>query len=54
MCHLFIKCFCCNKQSKDDDICYEPDEISLPFDEVKKTGKVLENVVEDVIEKKNN
>ena len=47
MCHLLIKIICCNKSLTDKDVVYEPENISVPFEDVKKVGSAIEQVVED-------
>lgn len=53
MCHLLIKIICCNKSISDKDLVYDPDNITVPFDDIKKVGSAIENVVEDVIQPQN-
>jgi len=47
MCHLLVKIICCNKSLTDKDVVYEPENISVPFEDVKKVGSAIEQVVED-------
>ena len=49
MCHLLIKVICCNRSLKDSDMVYEPDNLTVPFEDVKKVGSAIEHVVEDVL-----
>ena len=49
MCHLLIKVICCNRSLKDSDMVYEPDNLTVPFEDVKKVGSAIENVAEDVL-----
>ena len=47
VCHLLVKIICCNKNLTDKDVVYEPENISVPFEDVKKVGSAIEQVVED-------
>ena len=47
MCRLLVKIICCNKSLTDIDVVYEPENISVPFEDVKKVGSAIEQVVED-------
>ena len=49
MCHVLIKVICCNRSLKDSDMVYEPDNLTVPFEDVKKVGSAIEHVVEDVL-----
>ena len=54
MCHLLVKIICCNKSLTDKDVIYEPENISVPFEDVKRVGSAIEQVVEDFTQPKNN
>ena len=47
MCHLLVEIICCNKNLTDKDVVYEPENVSVPFEDVKKVGSAIEQVVED-------
>ena len=49
MCSLFIKMICCNRSITDKDMVYDPANISVPFEDVKKVAASVENVIEDVL-----
>ena len=49
MCSLFIKMICCNRSITDKDMVYDPANISVPFDDVKKVAASVENVIDDVL-----
>ena len=49
MCSLFIKMICCNKSLTDSDMVSEPSSVSVPFEDVKKVGTSVENVIDDVL-----
>ena len=49
MLNLLIKIICCNTNIQDKDMVYEPDNVSVPFDDVEKVGNAVENIVEDLI-----
>ena len=49
MCSVFIKFICCNRSLKDSDIVSQPDSVNIPFEEIKKVGDAIQNVVEEVI-----
>ena len=50
MCSLFIKMICCNRSITDKDMVYDPANISVPFEDVKKVATSVENVIADVLE----
>ena len=47
MCHRLVKIICCNKSLTDKDVVQELENISVPFEDVKKLGSAIEQVVED-------
>ena len=49
MCSIFIKMICCNKSLTDKDMVYDPANISVPFEDVKKVAASIENVIDDVV-----
>jgi len=49
MCSLFIKMICCNRSITDKDMVYDPANISVPFEDVKKVAASVENVIDDVL-----
>ena len=49
MCSLFIKMICCNRSITDKDMVYDPANISVPFEDIKKVATSVENVLEDVL-----
>ena len=49
MCSLFIKMVCCNRSITDKDMVYDPANISVPFEDVKKVASSVENIIEDVL-----
>ena len=53
MCHLLVKIICCNKSLTDKDVVYEPENISVPFEDVKKVGSAIEHVIEDITQPQN-
>lgn len=53
MCHLLIKIICCNKNISDKDVVYEPENISIPFEDVKQVASAVEHVVEDFTQPQN-
>ena len=53
MCSVFIKLICCNRSLKDTDMVSDPANISVPFEDVKKVGQSIEDVVDEIISPKN-
>jgi hypothetical protein len=53
MCHLLVKIICCNKSLTDKDVVYEPENISVPFEDVKKVGKAGESSMKDFTQPQN-
>ncbi len=51
MCSIFIKFICCNKSLSDKDIVSDPSSINVPFDDVRKAGEAIENVIDEAIER---
>ena len=49
MCSLFIKMICCNRSITDKDMVYNPANVSVPFEDVKKVGQAIENVAENIL-----
>ena len=49
MCSIFIKFICCNKSLSDKDIVSDPSSINVPFDDVRKAGEAIENVIDEAI-----
>ena len=49
MCSIFIKFICCNRALKDSDVVSDPANLTVPFEEVKKVGESIENIVDEII-----
>ena len=54
MCHIFLKLICCNKSLSDKDIVSQPESLNVPFDDVRKAGEAIENVIDEAIKPNNN